>query len=263
MSTQNDSRWWEFYGVRYAMGTVIGALIVYYIFKPNVYLSELLFLPKDTANFGMAHLVLLAAYGMAYCYIASAPILIMHAGRAFLWQPVRENNWRKTANRLGIVIAPAVLVGEFFWLISSAENFVELLYQSAAVTVFMLMLSFQAVLLIRIFLKSAQYTGQYYLKLIEQREQEDMRSFVESYRHLREHGNSFLIVCFEFWLGFVISAFTNAERFTNSSIHSDGAVRNLLLILLLWVIPASGIWFFGNKLEHRLAQGQLKNSSRP
>lgn len=34
MNNSHDSRWWEFYGVRYAMGTFVGALVVYYILCP-------------------------------------------------------------------------------------------------------------------------------------------------------------------------------------------------------------------------------------
>lgn len=81
MNEQNDSHWWEFYGVRYAQGTVVGAMIVFFLFSQNEALKKLLFLPADPKDFGMPHLILLAVYGLAYCYIASAPILIMHAGR--------------------------------------------------------------------------------------------------------------------------------------------------------------------------------------
>ena len=35
MNKQNDSHWWEFYGVRYAQGTVVGAMIVFFLFTQN------------------------------------------------------------------------------------------------------------------------------------------------------------------------------------------------------------------------------------
>lgn len=85
MSNQNDSRWWEFYGIRYAQGTVVGAMFVYFLFSQNEKLKNILFIPSDPKDFGMPHLILLAIYGLAYCYIASAPILVMHAGRGFLF----------------------------------------------------------------------------------------------------------------------------------------------------------------------------------
>jgi hypothetical protein len=64
------------------MGTVVGGLIVYFIFSTNNHLRALLLLPKDPPNFGGAHLASLAAYGLAFCYIASAPVPILHAARS-------------------------------------------------------------------------------------------------------------------------------------------------------------------------------------
>ena len=42
-----DNLWWEFYIIRYSMGTIVGAVIVYALLKSNPELSQFLLLPKD------------------------------------------------------------------------------------------------------------------------------------------------------------------------------------------------------------------------
>lgn len=90
-----------------------------------------------------------------------------------------------------------------------------------------------------------------------------MHPFVESYRHLREHGNAFLIVLFEFWLGFVILFFTNASTATKGIFDSNQAIRNLVVIILLWIFPACIVWFFGNRLENHLAHMKFIDKQPP
>jgi hypothetical protein len=250
MSNSNDSRWWEFYVVRYAMGTVIGALIVYYIFSTNEYLKRLLFLPEGAANLGTPHLALLSVYGLVYCYIASSPILVLHAGRSFLWDNISEK-WSNVIVRMLFVIMFPAIAGLLYWYFSSHDR-PEVLNQSLAVVVFLITLLLQVIILIEVFRNSSERTINYYLGLTRHRERKEMRQFVESYRHLREHGNAFLIVLFEFWLGFVIVFFTNTTAMVGSIIDSTQAIRNLLIIILLWIFPACLIWFFGNRLENYL-----------
>lgn len=251
MSTSNESRWWEFYGIRYAMGTVVGALIIHFIFSTNKHLQSLLFLPKDPADFGGAHLALLAAYGLAFCYIASGPVLIMHMARAMFWAPIQKKGWRSRANRLGAVLAPALIAGEAYWFLSPMQSFPVFL-KSTIAALFGMVLALQAVLLTRVFQNSSQQTIRYYRRLIERRERPSSGQYVESYRHLREHGNSFLIVFFEFWLGLILFAFVNTGSVTNDPTTAENAIRNLFIVVFLWSMPASIVWFFGNKLEHSL-----------
>jgi hypothetical protein len=59
--------------------------------------------------------------------------------------------------------------------------------------------------------------------------------YVESYRHLREHGNAFFIVFLELLLGTALfySPFP------------------WVALLALWIFPAAGVWLFGTLLENR------------
>jgi hypothetical protein len=81
--------------VRYLVGTVTGAAIIALLAKEKVYAGSLdpLLNFKDAEFLGVS---LLLVAGFAYCYIASAPILALHALRAHLQfdvvrkQPVRH-----------------------------------------------------------------------------------------------------------------------------------------------------------------------------
>ncbi len=123
---EDYARWWESYLVRYAIGTVIGALCAYILLEAagDDLKSRFLMIPpvtqdhisalveackKINANacaaqlqlfqglysFNIAQLLLLGIYGLAYCYIASAPGLVIHAvrGGMCLKDPGSRSAW--------------------------------------------------------------------------------------------------------------------------------------------------------------------------
>lgn len=244
MNEQNDSHWWEFYGVRYAQGTVVGAMIVFFLFSQNEALKKLLFLPAEPKDFGMPHLILLAVYGLAYCYIASAPILIMHAGRGLLFKSKTNlNPNRGLMPRVLWVLAPSFFASAIYFIINTPHKTIE----SLAVFMFVMLIMLQVQIVGSIFRTSWQETINYYLAIVEKRNEHKDSGYVESYKHIREHGNSFLIVAFQFFLAFPIFMFVSQP-----TIASEDAIRHLLIIVLVWVLPAATIWFFGNKLENNL-----------
>lgn len=123
MNGQNDSHWWEFYGVRYAQGTVVGALIVFFLFSQNESLKKILFIPSDPKDFGMPHLILLAIYGLAYCYIAIAPILIMHAGRGLMFKsPTNPTPNDGIVSRVLWVLIPSLVVTIIYCVYASSNK---------------------------------------------------------------------------------------------------------------------------------------------
>src|SRR5580700_9109058 len=87
----SSARWSEFY----AMGTVIGAIVVLVLCSVDAHLKLLLLGMASsvvveggriTVNFDVGRAVLLAAIGLVYCYVASGPILVFQAGR-FMMMP--------------------------------------------------------------------------------------------------------------------------------------------------------------------------------
>jgi hypothetical protein len=87
-----DKRWWEFYALRYALGTVMGVFILLYLFihtdiATRFGLEKLAFLiPKDPKDLSFTHLVILGVCGLAYCYLSSAPMLVFHALRVHVFK---------------------------------------------------------------------------------------------------------------------------------------------------------------------------------
>jgi hypothetical protein len=77
----------------------------------------------------------------------------------------------------------------------------------------------------------------YYHDLTKKRAQATAagKEYIESYRHLREHGNAFFIALLELLLG--------AALFYSPV--------SWAVVLMLWITPAAGVWFFGTFLESR------------
>jgi hypothetical protein len=123
-SNESSLRWWEFYVVRYAMGTVVGGIVFYLLCRATPHLNLLLFETIPVAGqvsntqslpslqLDAARLTLLAAYGLVFCYVSSAPILVFHAGRFLLTLNVARNVW---LNRSLLCLAPPIIVAIFAW----------------------------------------------------------------------------------------------------------------------------------------------------
>lgn len=85
----NLGRWWEGYLVRYLVGSLVGSIVLVVLFVEfrhgkNHYLETYVSLArtlfgKDSVAVGLA----LFVAGGLYCYLASAPITVIHAGRMF------------------------------------------------------------------------------------------------------------------------------------------------------------------------------------
>lgn len=226
-------RWWEFYFVRYFIGTVIGAAIVFYLITTNDVCNVF---PENGAwnilqNLNGYAIFGLAALGLTYCYIASAPILVFHAVR-------------------GIYIGRAGFsVGGFVDLIvlsllASAFIYIELPNLVAALLL-AFVLALQARLLARAFKSERSIVLGYYGNLTKARADSSLGSseYVESYKHLREHANAFLIVLFEAALGLIL--YFSESLFTS------------IAVLVLWIVPAAIVWFFGNLLEHEYVNQKI------
>jgi len=192
----------------------------------------------------MPHLILLAVYGLAYCYIASAPILIMHAGRGLMFKSSTNPNPNNgMLSRVLWLLVPSFLMTEIYFFNASTDK----IMGSLAVFLFSFLLVFQIRILVAIFKTSWQKTIDYYSTIVKKRKEHEGSGYIESYKHIREHGNSFLIVAFQFFLALPIFVFVSQPAIT-----SEDSIKNLLIIVLLWVLPAATIWAFGNKLENNL-----------
>jgi len=242
-------RWWEYYFVRYAMGTIVGGIVCYVLCSSTPILSPL-----------VTHLEYLAAFGLVYCYIASAPILVFHAGRFLLkWPNTRGVRW-------GVLLLFVFgIVGTLIWsLAPHPKQLSHFAYPLYLVAVFggVLILALQFLLVCRV-LRQTDEMWAFYKSLSGRREIANKGGVIESYRHLREHGNSFFIVFLEVLLG-VILVGTNAlfgladlERCSApppGTNFLDDRFCGLLIILVLWITPAVLVWAIATALERKFSE---------
>lgn len=254
-NASSSSRWWEFYFVRYSTGTVIGGIIFYFLCITNPILKTML-LGKEVSINGSL-LALYAAYGLTFCYIASAPILVMHTGRFLFIFTYRKISLTSICS----LVVPPMLITISYCIIQSNGIFALNLY-TAAVLLLSFIIWVQIYFIILIFWKQKDLLF-FYQELSKKRSTKD--NFVESYKHLREHGNSFLIIVFEFFFGAILYIFGN-YHIPNIQTCSMDIVENItpyVTIFLIWIAPAALVWFIGAMLERSFCDTFDNNSKTP
>ena len=107
-------RWWENYLVRYFMPSIAGIAIVAWlsaVAAPGF--RQTLFFAKEPSSIDAPTLTLLALYGNLFCYVASYPILCFHSTRVidfsgYHWNPRLIDGYVATSI-LGIAVLIVVL----------------------------------------------------------------------------------------------------------------------------------------------------------
>ncbi|THJ32424.1 hypothetical protein E8K88_12045 [Lampropedia aestuarii] len=232
------SRWWEYYAIRYFVGSAIGAFLILYLngYHSSGFGGVLCSIGiagiKDFSDFAV-----LASVGFAFCYLSSAPILVFHAYRAHL----SFGGFEKSSCCSYFCIATSIVAVGIFSFIYIDNQFVALLF--TCVTGFSIGLTLAA------FFDKYSKVEEYYKNLSKARveipkgkrrgDSASIRAdYITSYKHLREHGNAFLIVVFEFILAF--------------SIFHSSSKKVGLIILALWVVPSGFVWLLGSVLERKM-----------
>lgn len=285
-SSALERRWWESYLVRYLIGTPIGVICVLAIIHRMLYglpqfekLHALLLDPTaGHVSLNAASAVVLGVLGLVYCYIASAPISIIHATRMF------RGEWFNRAPRYSWLLLFAVIAGVVYRLgmLSQPGEPIRSAQQLADISI--LLLAFpalwivfaQVLCIMRLHLDEplvggtivsklyrrvcllvvrfgredfepkelGQYTDFYWRVAIERDKHVGLR---ETYTHLREHSNSVFIVLFEISLASLMV-------WTLSHMPNDAFVRAIaaVLVLFLWLLPNVFLWNQANRLERSL-----------
>lgn len=231
--------------LRYTMGTLVGAVIFYFLWKDNPGWQNILLFSSSTASPDKLQLTLLVAYGLVYCYIASAPILVFHATRFLLDYRVKKDallGWSCRYLLIPILVLP---ITWFIWhrLLWNVVGFV-----------FVFILDLQYFLGARALLNRKRLYD-FYDRLAKRRSEVNGGDILDSYRHLREHGNSFFIVLLEILLGLVLygAGLYQADR----HIPSEKVFFLYLMIFLLWIGPSVGVWFIATSFEREFRDAQL------
>jgi hypothetical protein len=233
-----NNRWVNQYTLRYGVGTVVGAIILWYIYSE--YHLELL--GFDTALDKVASAAVLAAAGFGYCYIASAPLLVLHSAR-----------WLFFGKWWSATLSAVVLGGGLLYCGYRSGRWL-----------FVAIMVVQTLALL-VSLLGAGKLFDFYRDLAKARckaQKSDSAStstvstgseLMESYRDLREHGNACAIVLFELFLGEIISA-----RLAQVSIPdcSHEAAKVLAETIAVWVTPSFLILYVAATIEHRFMESE-------
>lgn len=257
--TQGSSRWWEFYAVRYAMGSVIGGVIFFFLCKTHPALKSMLF-GAEGGKLDGTLVLLFAAFGLTYCYLASAPMLVFHAGRFLLDRPDKRG---ASLKRLMITILPPALITIAFyhtghWLMSSELWGIGRLFFTFVCALAALVMWPQYLAVVLTLRKSKQLL-RFYQRLATKRT-DSTNGIVESYRHLREHGNSFAIVLLEIVLAILLFSVGNfvptlIEKkilSTTTWQDSDYAIA-YVAVIFVWTLPAAFVWLIGTYFEREFS----------
>lgn len=240
----NNSRWWEFYLVRYFVGTVFGTLLVLLIvYSPDSGINRLLDSNKfrmsgfNINKFDLSYLWLYGFIGLAYCYLASAPVLVLHTVRAVFPRLILLVNSKMKIFVFAIIFS--LIVCLLVWKWKEMQDYLGGSYTFAAYILATIIIGFQIFLFMFLIKKNDMF--KFYKNLSTKRSEKEKlvtTEYVESYKHLREHGNAFLILLFEIILCFII--YNSNSLFVFSS------------FLTLWILPASLVWFSGTYLESKI-----------
>jgi len=201
-----------------------------------------------------ARLTLLAAYGLVYCYVASAPILVFHAGR-FLVLEIKPRSVIKSKAFYPCALFPFVL-GVLVWLFEGKGI-------SFALTAFALVLLLElqfVVVCLSICWREKLFM--FYESLAGHREK-TKGEIVESYRHLREHGNSFFIVFLEVALGVVLFQAAKLAQDRCNKAAGPGLVEVYLLVFVAWILPAVCVWLISTLIEGRFKDSVIQPGLPP
>jgi hypothetical protein len=235
--SEAGTRWWEQYYVRYFVGTFVGVAVIFALRDRALLATEIAKILPAFKDIDAAELTGVALAGLAYCYIASAPVLTVHAIRGdWASRSYDKHVWISVGVGYGLLaIAIAWLAVEGWASNQSKEDVVHL--GSALVALIFLG---QALLIGRALVNKFERVIDFYHLLSSKRteERKQGRDFLESYKHLREHGNAMLIVLSEIALGLVLSSARTMTQF--------------VCFVVLWILPASSSWFIGSALERSL-----------
>lgn len=285
-----ENRWWENYLVRYFMPSIAGAVIVAWLVKiAGDELRLLLYLPST--NLTSPDLLLLFLYGNLYCYIASYPILCFHATRVLDFPfPGSGRSW--ALNGYGATLLAAIIVGALGYSIDSEWPRLIATLAIIVTFTLVQVLRVHRVLTLEISIQgvngkvTAAFAYTYSLArrrgLIEQSETRQSkaqqssgasipdelvfdssaekkeitrwrREVIDTYRHLREHGNSAFIFILELLLAGACYGIVTLD-----AINATAKMSLIGILFAVWAAPSMLVHFLAQAIERRFSWFDLR-----
>ncbi len=256
-----SSRWWEFYLPRYFMPCIAGvAIFSWLITLDGVEIRPILFFIEDNKNLKLntASLILLFLYGSLFCYIASLPALVWHVTR-FLEFKYKKFNiiwnvfWMSIISIIVFLIMALVVSSLLKQVIFKDFYF----YPSILIALLFTILQF-----VRLFTSMGISTPSYYenVRNISTKRAltecvEWRKEAIETYKHMREHGNSGTIFLLEIILGLLCYFVLKAPSLSNTG-HDQ--LSRIAILFFIWSMPAIGVYYLGHYTENQFSEDGTK-----
>lgn len=266
------TRWWEYYLPRYLMPSIAGAVIVNWLcWYAGDEFRALLLLPAPGKPIDAASLTLLFLYGNLFCYVASYPVLVFHATRVMDFS---ESEWRHLPGD-GYLIAVVLVACAFGFHYVPPEHRYVPAFLTAAVFSAIQLVRFWKTFFPRFAVKghADPVSPAYYYSYVlahrrgipaeETETDEDgtltksknlwRQEIMDTYRHLREHGNSAFIFVLE--LALAALSYCVVTRPGQSTGHLFGALG---LLFAVWAVPSVFVHLLAQYLERRFSRYDLE-----
>lgn len=262
-SNHSQVRFWENYLVRYLLGSIVGAVMVWILLWqiPENYHRPLIL--TKAAPVDSTFLLLLGMAGFAYCYVASSLVLVVHSARWLTTKksatksanPYIPTTKRQVLETLLIAVVGCLVIFKVSLTLATSSPFPNTeVFDVVALFIGMVGMAWQWTIAFRSHRQPLEMY-EFYSNLATMRSKSSARNaeFVESYRHLREHGNAFFIVLSEIFFFFYLLGALKLAFQPRVNIEPSFQMVIGTIFLMLWVLPGVGAWFLGTKLEQRLA----------
>ncbi len=292
MSSENGAyRWWENYLVRYLMPSIAGAVIVNWLASIGGPDFKKLLLLDAVSGSGLQTntVVLLFLYGNLFCYISSYPILGFHVTRVIdfekgEWKPRLIDGYISTLLLAVTVLILSINTNENCYLTSRVlPCFAVFLFIGAQlyrIHLALQQISFKGLTGTISKLYAYAYVLSRRRGFVEETKTRQIntdqlnedtgetfdeesewhnrsiwrRELIDSYRHMREHGNSAFIFLLELTLAGLCYLFLIA--FKDNGIYFQLSVLGVLFAV--WALPAMFIHFVGQHIERRFSRYDIR-----
>lgn len=272
------NRWWESYLVRYLMPSIAGVAIVWWLACPTGGMSATLRIPGLSGGLGWPSLALVLLYGNLFCYVASLPILVFHATRSADVTAANEEHRRRANYHLASLALLALSAALARWAAGTSAGcylaFGAALafgaFQAKRLHAVVAPLGRLGVLRSEpqsgVALQEATRAYAYAYSLSRRRgipNQKERppqgaaprrktkwrKDLVETYRHMREHGNAAFILVLEVALaGLTMCAVSKPGLSGRQQIAVAG------VLFALWAAPSLGVHWLAEAIEARFSR---------
>jgi hypothetical protein len=273
-----SNRWWESYLVRYFMPSIAGiALVGWLTFVAGEEFKNVILFSGWKGELSAQILILLILYGNLFCYIASYPVLSFHATRVIdlkdgVWRPNVLDGYLITGVLAIVSLLAAIYVPkEAGFSAALCLVVIVAILQLCRLSISMKLTAMEGLE------ESASAAYAFAHALAKRRgalevtkettgpspksEKDDPRALVrservthwhreviETYRHMREHGNSAFIFVLELVLAAVCFL-----ALKDGSVDVSVKLTRIGIIFAVWAIPAASVHLLGQAMERRFS----------